>query len=64
MPQVRNVSGQARMVPALGAVVPPDGVVDVDDVAPYVCQSSTWSEVTAAPPVPPTPDQGTSTEES
>lgn len=47
--KLRNVSGEARMVPELGwRLVEPDEVIDVtDDRAPaYTCQTATWAAET------------------
>lgn len=46
MPKIRNVSGEARIVPWLGGrVVDVDEVVDVPDADPYTSQENVWAAV-------------------
>lgn len=52
MAHVRNISGEALVVPDLGRVVTPDELVEVPDeaLAGYVCQPSTWADESAPEP--------------
>ena len=51
MAKIRNVSGEARLVPWLGGRLVLDGqVVEIpdDDLDAYTCQPDTWADATPA----------------
>ena len=52
MPKVRNISGEALVVPELNKLVEADEVVDVpeDRLAAYLEQPATWADETPAKP--------------